>query len=703
VDLPALHSAALKAVVNGVLITRRDGIIEWANPAMQRLTGYSPDELVGCNPRVLKSGFHTPEYYCEMWKTLLSGQVWQGETINRRKDGSLYTEEQTITPIVDLDGNIGYFIAVKQDITIQKQAQVALEQERQRLLELSKSEFAQRELAESLLLAATVTGYSLDLDDVLDQILEQTFRIIPYKAGLIALIENDSVRVVRQRGLEAFPTFSSLLSESYPINAFRPTRLAAQTRQPVIIGDTFTLPDREDVPGMEWVRSYAAAPLLTKEDNAGFLVIFSDEAYYFSPGMTGPLQAFATHAGLVLENARLFENVQRARLKAEQLSNAVLALSQTLNLNLVLHTLLSYLEPLVSFDSALVLLIEDEKYLRTCAWRGYEKFTNPQKIAEVSFDLDVSPNLRKLIIEKRAIIIPDTRAQPDWRIIPGSEHVRCWMGIPLVVNDTAIGLCGLDSCEANCFSDEQMRLAEALVSQTAIIVQNAWLFEQVRAGRERMISLSRQLVEIQENERRAIARELHDEAGQGLTSLKLGLGILERRLGEQSPYKDEISRLKQQVNEIFDNLHRLALTLRPVSLDYLGLEAAIRQHLESFSEKFGISVNFVTQGFDQRLPADFEVNLFRILQEALTNVARHAQASNVDVLLQRQGQQVKLVVEDNGVGFDPHELAQDHHLGLFGMRERAEILSGKLIVESKPGQGTTVYIEVPDADPHPDC
>ncbi|GEM_PF-252853 len=207
----------------------------------------------------------------------------------------------------------------------------------------------------------------------------------------------------------------------------------------------------------------------------------------------------------------------------------------------------------------------------------------------------------------------------------------------------------------------------------------------------------------QEEERRRIARELHDEAGQALTSLRVSLGLLEREAHQPEAVLVRVTELKRLVEEILDNLHRLAMDLRPATLDHLGLVAALRQYIELCRHRYGLNVQFEVIGLEEeRLPPTVEIALYRILQEALTNVVRHAHATRVDVLLERRGDHVVAVVEDNGVGFNPEQAMRDGRLGLFGMRERVERLGGTLILESAPGSGTTVVVEVPYAHPDSD-
>jgi signal transduction histidine kinase len=274
--------------------------------------------------------------------------------------------------------------------------------------------------------------------------------------------------------------------------------------------------------------------------------------------------------------------------------------------------------------------------------------------------------------------------------------------VPLVAGDKVIGMCSLDKGEPGFFTAQHLRLAEALVGQAAVVVQNAWLFEQVRAASERLQTLSQRLVEIQETERRYIARELHDEVGQALTSLMLRLRLLEREADQPAHVRAAVDEMKRMTDAVSENLHRLAVNLRPASLDHLGLVPALQQHLDMVHDQHGIDAQLETVNLNLRLPPDAETAIYRIVQEALTNVVRHSQATHVDVLLEQRGAELVVIIEDNGIGFDPAEAMESGRIGLFGMRERAEMLGGRLLLETSPRTGTTVLLEVPYGDSNSD-
>jgi PAS domain S-box-containing protein len=523
-----IQATAMEAAANGIIITDRQGNIQWTNPALTQISGYDTHDLIGQNMRIFKSGQHNEDYYCQMWTTILSGQVWRGETTNQRKDGSLYIEEQTITPVQAEDGQILHFIAIKQDITQRKLAEKELEQRNVELQAISSAEHEQRQLAEALVEAALVLNKSLKLDEVLPHILEQIKEVIPYQLADIVLLEGETFYDASHQGELSWPVSLSGIEKRFPLVDFPLFKKMIQTSQPVLIPDTQKESEWISVQGLDWSRSFLSAPLLVEEQVIGFVNLFATQPDFFTKEMSDRLVAFAAHA--------------------------------------------------------------------------------------------------------------------------------------------------------------------------AAAIQNAWLFEQVQASSERLHSLSRRLVEIQENERHYIARELHDEAGQMLTSMMLDLHVLEVNAWQADVVLKKVAELEGSLNEISENLHRVAMSLRPASLDHLGLVPALRQQVESVGEKHGLKVNFRSQEFRKRLSDNVETVLYRIVQEALTNVVRHACATQVDIILTVRDGKLVVIVEDDGIGFDPEVVSSKDRLGLFGMRERAEMIDGKLTIESAPGKGTTLIVEVNYAD-----
>jgi signal transduction histidine kinase len=222
--------------------------------------------------------------------------------------------------------------------------------------------------------------------------------------------------------------------------------------------------------------------------------------------------------------------------------------------------------------------------------------------------------------------------------------------------------------------------------------------EELERRDEMRMQLLAKVISAQEDERKRIARELHDETSQSLTSLMLGLKLIDDS-ADSPEVREKISKLRALTADTLDEVHHLALRLRPSLLDDLGLVAAIQRYAEEYSASKAIKVDTQVAGLDElRLPSEIEVAAFRIVQEALTNVARYAEARNVSVVLGRRDASLVAVIEDDGIGFDVDRimaLPNGQTLGLFGMYERTALIGGKLTIESQPGTGTSVFLEVP--------
>jgi signal transduction histidine kinase len=246
------------------------------------------------------------------------------------------------------------------------------------------------------------------------------------------------------------------------------------------------------------------------------------------------------------------------------------------------------------------------------------------------------------------------------------------------------------------FTTDNQILLQSFANLAAVAIQNALLFDEARNSNRQLHGLSQRLMKAQEDERLHLSRELHDESGQLLAALTVQLGLLERSLEQPGSLRARIEELKNTANMIQDNLHGLAVNLRPASLDHLGLVTTLRQFIGEFTRQYSIPVDFEAVGMEgKRLPIEMETALFRIVQESLTNVVLHAQAKKVDILLNLHNEHLVMIVEDDGIGFLPGSPNLDDQLGLFGMRERIEMLGGTFIIESSPGKGTTVKAEAP--------
>lgn len=241
--------------------------------------------------------------------------------------------------------------------------------------------------------------------------------------------------------------------------------------------------------------------------------------------------------------------------------------------------------------------------------------------------------------------------------------------------------------------DEVGELSNAFNAMTEALAKS----DAERAEREQLrAQYVSGFITAQEDERKRIARELHDSTSQSLTSLMIGLRALSDTCS-QPEIRSRAEELRTVAGSTLDDVHTLALQLRPSVLDDVGLPEAIKRHVADCQKRHSLNIDLAITGLeDCRLPPAVETALYRITQEALTNIIRHAGAETASIFIERSDDKVLAIIDDDGRGFDPEFVErQDGHLGLYGIRERAELLSGHLVIESEPGTGTSLYVEIP--------
>jgi signal transduction histidine kinase len=283
-----------------------------------------------------------------------------------------------------------------------------------------------------------------------------------------------------------------------------------------------------------------------------------------------------------------------------------------------------------------------------------------------------------------------------------SEGLVSGIVLPLVYGERVAGVLGVFLRRLHTFAKEEVDLLQALAAQSAIALEKAQLFEQVHVGRELLLELTQRVVSAQEDERGRLSRELHDEAGQALTALRISLGLIHDDLpADAAPLRQRLAETLKRTEAITDQLRFLAQALRPPGLEAAGLDSTLEGLCRDFNRRTQLPVEYV--GADlPRIPDGVGIHLYRFLQEALTNVSKHAQARGVRVGLAYDGDMISLTVEDDGVGFDvAGRLGRNSHgsLGLIGMHERMDLLKGRLEITSHSGRGTRLVARVPWTTP----
>ncbi len=278
----------------------------------------------------------------------------------------------------------------------------------------------------------------------------------------------------------------------------------------------------------------------------------------------------------------------------------------------------------------------------------------------------------------------------------GDAHIT----IPMVAREQQLGIINLLCDKDLVISDDDMELLSSLGSQISEIVANAWLHLKLVEKEAARQVLLRSLVEAQEDERKRLARELHDGAGQTLTGLLVRLKTLENKAALPN-FQEDLRNMQGLVSGTIEQIRTLAHQLRPAALEEFGLPMALKTLVKGVSDQQELDGICECDIESKEIPDEVEVVLYRIAQEGVTNILRHAHASHMGLAVKRTMQGVSMLIEDDGVGFDPSHLGIDsekRHLGLISMKERAEILGGTLEVYTAPNAGTTIQVHVPIAE-----
>ena len=395
-------------------------------------------------------------------------------------------------------------------------------------------------------------------------------------------------------------------------------------------------------------------------------------------------RTLAAQAAVAIENARLYEAQARWLRQLEAINEMGFEVSGEVELETLLTLVAARLRDLIGARVVGVALLGSDGGLRVQAAYG----ERAEELVGQELEYGRSKSWR-VLERRRSEISADITTDPEVDAeLVGRLGRSTGMWVPLVVHERPLGVLmvhdkiGPDPR----FDHDDLRVAETFANRTALAVDLS-----ARVARDAL----RRIVEAQELERRRLARELHDETGQALTSILLGLRTVEEANGPDE-LKQATAFLRDLAVTTLQDVRRLAVELRPKALDDFGLVAALERLASTFSEQTGIAVELSARIGETRLVPEIETALYRIIQEALTNVAKHAQAARVSVVLNRGPRGVTAVIEDDGRGFASLPEPDDSRgLGLIGMKERVGLLSGRIQIESTEGSGTTLVVEVP--------
>ncbi len=655
-------SSAVKTSVDGIVIMDVEGKITYANEAALRMYGTDDKEaVIGQDILALIAPEHREKGLAGIEFVLEKGYDKSRDYEIITKDGSRIPVELSAAIMNDAGGKPIGIVIVARDITDRKRAEEALRESEERYRAIFE------QAADSIVLVDAETGALVEFNERAHENLRYTreefetlkipdFEVIESAEEVAKHIE----KIVRE-GTDAFET-------KHRTKDGEIRDILVSSRALPIAGRDFVQSMWSDI--TERVRAEAA--------------------------LRRSLEETARGHRLLLALSQAAQAVQRAHTPNEVYHTVGDEVTR-LGYNVVVLTLTDDREHLalrhLTFEPALV--------------RRVGKLTG-LSAQDFRFPLVPGGFFQRVITEREAIfressleLMAEALPQPLYPLVGRlTAMLGTEQGIitPLQVGNEMRGILAVTGAG---LTEADVPAMTAFANQAAIALENARLFEEVQAGQERLRVLAQQVVSAQEEERRRIAQELHDELGQALTGIVFDLAAIEKELPPESTpaIKDKLAEASSLTYQLDERVSEIALDLRPYMLDDLGLLPTLRWYVNRYTKRLNIEVEIEAMSLEERLPPQVETALYRVVQEALTNVARHAQANRVSVRLERKESTVTVFVEDDGRGFDVEKIAGPHPpergAGLLGIRERVASLGGTFSIQSRPGQGTRLTIEIP--------
>ncbi len=391
-------------------------------------------------------------------------------------------------------------------------------------------------------------------------------------------------------------------------------------------------------------------------------------------------------------------DLARTNVRLEAVNRIVMAAEREMEIHDVLYVIVQVLLDVLDLETGWVYLRDPEcDRFHLATWHGVPQSLQPELLhrpgdARCACQMDLVEG--KLGVE--ATVLPCKRLET--LKLMGADVGDSHITIPLEARGQRFGVLNLICRNVHCeHSDEDFELLNTLGTQISEIVANAWLRLKLAEKEAARQALLESLVKAEEDERSRLSRDLHDGAGQTLTNLLVRLKTLEKQTGSDD-LRDELTDMLDIVSGTIDQIRDLSYRLRPPALEEFGLALAIETLVEEMAEDAGIAHECKCHLDDTAIPSEIETVIYRIVQEGVTNVIRHAEASRVDVTLARMGNEVAVFIDDDGVGFEPDSVfaaTQQHRLGLLSMQERTEMLGGTFNVDSTPGGGASIRAQIP--------
>lgn len=620
-DLKKLYNA-ISQTHESIIITDTRGIIEYVNPAFEKLTGYSKEEVLGQSLSILKSGIHDDSFYEELWQTILLGNSFETEFINKKKSGELYYQESTISPMKDKTGNVTHFICIGRDVTERKKN----EELRKRLIAILE--------ATSDLVSTADCNYNI-------LYINQRGKM------MVGLDEDTDYRVLKISDFHPEWALKKIMNEGIP----------------------------KSIEHGFWVGETALRKIDGKEIPVSQVILSHKN-------QNGEVEYYST----IIRDITEIKKTQEKLKNSEELYR-LLVENQT--------------DLIVKYDLSWHLLYASNTY---CELFNLNRATAIGKIYKPRVhpdDIDLTEKeLHKLLNPPHFSYIEHrVETKYGWRWLAWSFRAE------LNEHDQVCAIIGSgrDITDRKLSEEEIKEINKKLEQKVTDLelskkeISN--LLQEVTQKKDALEKLSRDLINIEERERRRFSRELHDSLGQIISNLKLNLDLINFTMPSQQNGIEQYLKISLElINEAIQEIKQLSYDLRPSVLDDFGFPAALKLLAEQFQRRSGIKVELNLNNEEERFDPIIETELYRITQECLTNILKHADAKTASIQFMKRDNIVALTIIDDGRGFDIKKISTMDgdrlHFGLKNIRERVEFLGGKLYIESNIGIGTEISVEI---------
>jgi PAS domain S-box-containing protein len=668
--------------------------MEFISQGSLELTGYRPEELIGNRTISYEELIHPDDrenVRQDVQAALSEGRPFEITYRLVTPEGERWVWERgrgVYSPQGRLEALEGFITDITERVTARRNLE-------QRVAERT------HELSTLLDVSHNVAS-TLELEPLLGLILKQLKPVVDYDAASVMVLEEEKLRLLAYRG--PIPQ-EEALQIRFDVEEAGVNQAVLERLEPVLIPDVrgdgelaasfrATAGDELDTT-FDYIRSWLGVPLIVKDKIVGMLALDHSEPDYYTPHRAELAQAFAAQAAAAMENARLYEAEQerleeseRRRQVAEGLRDVLAVLNTDQALEDVLTTIVEQACRLLRSQAGVVYqLSNDAQSIEIGAACGMpDGFVDIGPLPHI----DTEPN--RATMNKQPFAVSDLQARlrdPAAEDLKMDPHVRSWaemvdqrfgsyLSVPIVVRDEVYGAMSFFYQHSRDFSPEEMSLAMTLADQSALAIENARL----RVQAERSAAAA---------ERSRLARDLHDAVTQTLFSSSLIADVLPR-IWKKSPEQgmERLQELRELTRGALAEMRTLLLELRPSALTDADMTELLRQLAESITGRARVPVDVTIEG-DCDLPVDVKVALYRIAQESLNNVAKHAGATHATVRMVC-GNEVSLEIVDDGLGFDVDSVPPDS-LGLGIMRERAKEIDAELSVDSEIGEGTKVHVQ----------